>query len=98
VFASHGRNFPRTILRLAAEKDELRIIDDQWGAPTDARLIADVTSRALVRIESERAAAAGLNETYHLAPSAQRGDELARVCAFHRRRGEQSRVSHASDA
>jgi dTDP-4-dehydrorhamnose reductase len=40
VFASHGRNFVHTMLRLAAERPEIRIIDDQRGAPTAARDIA----------------------------------------------------------
>lgn len=47
VYAARGKNFLRTIARLAAERKELRIVADQHGAPTPARLIADVVARLL---------------------------------------------------
>lgn len=65
VYAAHGANFVRTILRLAGEREELAVVDDQTGAPTSAPLIADVTAAALARA----AAGGGLADgVYHLAP------------------------------
>jgi dTDP-4-dehydrorhamnose reductase len=49
VYAAHGRNFLRTMLRLAAERDELRVVADQVGSPTPAGLIADITREVLTR-------------------------------------------------
>ena len=47
VYAAHGSNFLRTMLRLAGERDELRVVADQIGSPTPAGLIADVTAQVL---------------------------------------------------
>lgn len=47
VFSAHGANFIKTILRLARERKSLRVVADQFGAPTSAELIADVTALAL---------------------------------------------------
>jgi dTDP-4-dehydrorhamnose reductase len=65
VFAARGANFAKTMLRLAGERDNLRVIADQWGAPTSAELIADITAHALRQVIAQRAPG-GL---YHLTAS-----------------------------
>lgn len=52
VFSSHGSNFIKTVLRLAKEKNNLNIVADQFGSPTSAELIADVTALAIAAYRS----------------------------------------------
>ena len=54
VFAAHGSNFVRTMLRLARERTELRIVADQQGAPTAARDIAGAIAAIVDRIAAGR--------------------------------------------
>jgi dTDP-4-dehydrorhamnose reductase len=68
VYASRGHNFVRTILRLAAERDALRVIADQHGVPTPARFLAQVTALALGQVLAHGADGACRSGTYHLAP------------------------------
>ena len=54
VYSARGNNFLRTILRLAKEKEELRVVADQVGAPTWARLIAETTNICIFQVLNER--------------------------------------------
>ncbi|HTS12504.1 MAG TPA: dTDP-4-dehydrorhamnose reductase [Candidatus Limnocylindrales bacterium] len=74
VYATSGKNFLLTILRLAAERDELRIVNDQFGAPTWSREIAAGTARVLnpfCASESALQEFAALSGTYHLTAAGQ---------------------------
>jgi dTDP-4-dehydrorhamnose reductase len=69
VVGAHGGNFAKTMLRLAAERDSLRVVNDQWGAPTSAALLADLTAH-LVRQWAQRDPSSGdafPYGTYHVA-------------------------------
>ncbi len=61
VYAARGGNFIRTMLKLAAEREELKVIADQVGAPTGADLLADITAQVLPRLMDHVA----LSGTYH---------------------------------
>ncbi|MCP1650440.1 dTDP-4-dehydrorhamnose reductase [Pseudomonas nitroreducens] len=66
VYATRGANFAKTMLRLAGDRDELRVVADQVGAPTSAELIADVTAQALSTLR-QHPQAEQLTGIYHLA-------------------------------
>jgi dTDP-4-dehydrorhamnose reductase len=65
VLGAHGGNFARTMLRLAAERERLTVVDDQFGAPTSAALLADLTAH-LVRQYAREGAGAFPYGTYHV--------------------------------
>lgn len=60
VYSARGHNFMKTMLKLGQDREALKIVNDQIGAPTPARLIAEITALAV-----ERRVPSGL---YHLAP------------------------------
>lgn len=66
VVGAHGGNFAKTMLRLAAERDELKVVADQYGAPTSAALLADVTAHLARQLQREGATTFPFG-TYHLA-------------------------------
>ena len=90
VYAARGGNFAKTMLRLAGEREQLRVIADQIGAPTGAELIADVTAHAL-RALAQRPELAGL---YHLAADGQTSwhGYAEHVIAWARRHGQDLKV------
>lgn len=67
VFGPRGGNFVKTILRLAKERGNLNVVDDQVGSPTPAALIATVTGVVLALLRQGRAMAADEKRLYHLA-------------------------------
>jgi dTDP-4-dehydrorhamnose reductase len=70
VYAARGGNFAKTMLRLARERETLQVIDDQFGAPTGADLIADVTAHAIRQVMTGQAGGkVALAGIYHLVAS-----------------------------
>ena len=91
VYAARGANFAKTMLRLAKERDELKVIADQFGAPTGAELLADVTAQA-IRTTQDKPELAGL---YHLVAGGETSwyDYAQFVIAFAKQSGETIRVT-----
>ena len=73
VVGAHGNNFLKTMLRLASERDTLRIVSDQVGAPTSVDLLAQITMRLLKLYTQKDTKQKDTNTniwgTYHVAPS-----------------------------
>ena len=66
LYGTHGKNFFKTIIKLAKERDELRVVSNQIGAPTSAELVADVTSLCLYRIAQNSLSSKEISGIYHL--------------------------------
>ncbi|MDD5478776.1 dTDP-4-dehydrorhamnose reductase [Rhodoferax sp.] len=71
VYAARGGNFAKTMLRLAQERDKLTVINDQFGAPTGADLIADITAHAIRQVTQEQVNTTQRAGIYHLVASGQ---------------------------
>ncbi|NLC60109.1 MAG: dTDP-4-dehydrorhamnose reductase [Gammaproteobacteria bacterium] len=69
VYSERGHNFLRTLLRLAGEREELRVVDDQFGAPTPAHWVADATAKAIAAVTGPQSQgpSASASGTWHLA-------------------------------
>jgi dTDP-4-dehydrorhamnose reductase len=93
VYAARGRNFMLTMLRLARERETLRVVADQRGAPTPARLIATATAAVLSQCAGERGFSLpeGRSGVYNLAARgvATWWDFARRILALDPRRAEQ---------
>ena len=91
VYGARGGNFAKTMLRLAADRDQLKVIDDQIGAPTGADLLADVTAH-MIRATRARSELSGL---YHAVASGETSWHAyaSRVIEFARANGKELKVA-----
>jgi dTDP-4-dehydrorhamnose reductase len=74
VYATHGRNFLLTILRLATEREELKIVADQVGAPTCALDLAEATTKivgGMIADDKSRFAFPEASGTFHMTAAGQ---------------------------
>lgn len=69
VYASRGNNFMKTMMKLAQSRDMLNVVNDQFGAPTPARLIAQVSVLAIQKMLQKNDDMDKLSGVYHLAPA-----------------------------
>lgn len=71
VYGSRGSNFMLTMMRLARERERLRVVADQTGCPTWSRMIAQASALALARVLTDRQCRERFTGIYHLASSGQ---------------------------
>ncbi|MCU7906913.1 MAG: dTDP-4-dehydrorhamnose reductase [Candidatus Thiodiazotropha sp. (ex Epidulcina cf. delphinae)] len=83
VYGNHGHNFMHTMLRLFKDRDRLRVVDDQIGAPTWSRMIAEATAQIVNQLRLTPSDAEYLRGIYHLTA----GGETS-WCGFARRIAE----------
>ena len=94
VYSARGMNFAKTMLRLAREREALRVIADQVGAPTGAELLADITAHACRRAMKDPSVAG----TYHAAAAGETSwfGYARHLIDAARRRGAAIRVADAA--
>jgi dTDP-4-dehydrorhamnose reductase len=90
IYAARGKNFAKTILKLAGERERLTVIADQIGAPTGAELLADITALAIRQSWGDP----GISGLYHLAAGGETSwhKYAAFVCEFARHAGTNLKV------
>lgn len=89
VYGARGQNFMRTMRRLAREREELRVVADQRGAPTWSRQIAEATAQILARLGEDRAAWHQACGIYHLTSAGEASwHDFASRIVQHQRRHE----------
>jgi len=71
VYGSRGKNFLLTMQKLAREREEIRVVDDQIGAPTDCRMIAEATAQILSQTTHDLPSLTNKGGVYHLSASGQ---------------------------
>ena len=91
VYGARGGNFAKTMLRLAAERDQLKVIDDQIGAPTGADLLADLSAH-MIRASRARPDLSGV---YHAVAAGETSWHAyaSRVIEFARANGKELKVA-----
>jgi len=94
VYGLAGNNFMRTMRRLAREREALRVVADQRGAPTWSRHIAQATAQMLARLGQDRAAWQRLSGVYHLVSQGETTwHGFAEAIIGHQRRHEPVKVT-----
>lgn len=95
VFGAHGHNFVKTMLRLGREREELKVVADQFGAPTSAALLADVTAQIIGQYQRHLNKSAFPYGLYHCSASGETTwyDFAKTVITFARQYGVEMKVA-----
>lgn len=82
VYGPHGKNFLKTMLRLAAERDQLNVVADQWGAPTSSNAIATAVNQLLKVWQMHVASQSGVYHFTNSGSTTWHGFTCAILCAY----------------